>query len=605
MAYLSLYRKYRPQTFADLLGQEHVSTTLSNAINEDRVAHAYLFTGPRGTGKTSTARILAKALNCEKGPTPSPCGVCSSCVSITNGSSVDVIEMDAASHSKVDETREVLQGVNLASAGGRTKVYVIDEVHMLSTGSFNALLKTLEEPPSHVLFILATTEAHKVPSTIVSRSQRFDFRRIPASVLESHLRHVAELEKIDIDGDAIAAIARHVDGGARDALSSLDQLSSVSGRITETDAEGLLGGRHDRSLIELFEGVAAGDVGAVFLTLHSLVSEGADARQLGLEVLEHTRSLLLLRTSPDSELLLDVSSEDLPVLSGQAQRFSVETLVRILDLVQRSIVEMRSAPNHRLLLEVALVRASAPETDPTATGLLGRIERLERRIGISDAQEGAAPPPAPVQLDQPGTASRPQPERVAAPPKAAPREQKAAPAPTAQPAPSTAPPKPAEPAPVASAAPAAAGAVGFVQIKDAWSAVMADMGHRSKRIQALCNPSRPVRLDGQTLVVEVQSKFHEGEMTTERNRSVLSDAINATLGVRMPLAFLTRGASSAADSSGDAVQKSVPASSPAPAAQDEPEFFEDTKPMSESDHDPVELLKRGLGAEVVEERGSR
>ncbi|MGH2730715.1 MAG: DNA polymerase III subunit gamma/tau, partial [Actinomycetota bacterium] len=221
MAYLSLYRKYRPQTFEEILGQEHVARTLANAILEDRVAHAYLFTGPRGTGKTSTARILAKALNCDKGPTPTPCGKCHSCVAIADGSSLDVIEMDAASHSKVDETREILAGVPLATAGGRRKVYVIDEVHMLSAQAFNALLKTLEEPPPHVVFILATTEAHKVLPTIVSRTQRFDFRRVPTDIIEGHLASIAKAEQTDIDEGALASIARYADGSVRDALSVL------------------------------------------------------------------------------------------------------------------------------------------------------------------------------------------------------------------------------------------------------------------------------------------------------------------------------------------------------------------------------------------------
>ena len=218
VAYLSLYRKHRPQTFAEILGQEHVSQTLANAISEDRVAHAYLFTGPRGTGKTSTARILAKALNCVRGPTPNPCGQCDPCVAIADGSSLDVIEIDAASHSKVDETREILAGVPLATAGGRKKVYVIDEVHMLSTAAFNALLKTLEEPPPHVLFVLATTEAHKVLPTIVSRTQRFDFRRVSTDVLEHHHGQVAKIEEIDVDAPALAVVARHTEGIVRDAL---------------------------------------------------------------------------------------------------------------------------------------------------------------------------------------------------------------------------------------------------------------------------------------------------------------------------------------------------------------------------------------------------
>src|SRR5919106_1496420 len=237
MAYVSLYRKYRPQTFAEILGQSHVSKTLANAVDEGRVAHAYLFTGPRGTGKTSTARILAKALNCEKGPTSNPCGKCESCRAIAAGSSLDVIEMDAASHSKVEETREILTGVPLATAGGRRKVYVIDEVHMLTTQSFNALLKTLEEPPGHVVFVLATTEAHKVLPTIVSRTQRFDFRRVPTEEIERHLAEVAKSESVDIEPGVLGEVARHADGSVRDALSSLDQLANLGGPVTAEDAE--------------------------------------------------------------------------------------------------------------------------------------------------------------------------------------------------------------------------------------------------------------------------------------------------------------------------------------------------------------------------------
>jgi DNA polymerase-3 subunit gamma/tau len=561
MAYLSLYRKWRPETFDDILGQEHVSTTLANAITEDRVAHAYLFTGPRGTGKTSTARILAKALNCEQGPTPSPCGKCESCRSISDGSSLDVIEMDAASHSKVDETREILAGVPLATAGGRKKVYVIDEVHMLSPGSFNALLKTLEEPPPHVLFILATTEAHKVLQTIVSRTQRFDFRRITADVLEGLLTRVAREEKINIDEDAVGVVARHAEGSARDALSALDQLSSLGRPVAAADAEGLLGERGEDALWAVFEAIASADVGRVFGEVAGQIEAGADVRQLTLAALNHARSLLLVKTAPDAGTLLDLAARDAERLAAQAELFTPGALLRAIDLLGKSIVDMRNAPNHRLLLEVALVRAAAPETDPSAGGLLGRIERLERRLGI-EGSDVAAPAP---QREPPRR--REQPQRAPAP---VPEEE----------APS---------APAAAAAPSAATEVGFGHIRDAWNATLAEVNRRSRRIGAFLNPSHPVKFEGDTLVVEVQSDFHRDAMAQDKNRSALADALHAALGVKPPLSFVTRGVQP---------EPASPAAEPAAAVEDSAE----ATPVDATEHDPVELIKKGFRAEVVEDR---
>jgi DNA polymerase-3 subunit gamma/tau len=619
MVYLSLYRKYRPQTFDEILGQGHVSSTLTNAITEDRVAHAYLFTGPRGTGKTSTARILAKALNCVKGPTPSPCGVCESCRSIMDGSSMDVIEMDAASHSKVDETREILAGVPLASAGGKKKVYVIDEVHMLSTQAFNALLKTLEEPPSHVVFILATTEAHKVLPTIVSRTQRFDFRRVPADILEQHLSHIAKLESIDVEAEALALVARHADGGVRDALSALDQLSSLGGHVTELDVDRMLGDRHEDSFFEVFDSIASSDVGAIFLTLHALVSQGADPRQLALGALAHARSLLLLRTAPDAEGLLDVADEELPKLQLQAESFTPASLLGTMDLLAKALTEMRNAPNHRLLLEVALVRAADPETDPSALGLLGRLERLERRMGIEEAAPQAAQvqsraKPAPQTKSQARPASGPaaKPTPAAAPPASAPRPksspQKRAPAPAAE-TPAAETPSVTEDAPRAAevAAPAATtssagtAGVGLAHIKDAWPATLQELGKRSKRIQAFLNPSRPLRYDGEVLVVEVQSPFHETTMSEDRHRDTLADALFASLGVRPSLTFAARGSEVSAGVEDTASESA--GTSPKPAASEVAEIadYETAVPVEQS-HDPIELIKKGLGAEVVEER---
>lgn len=577
MAYLSLYRKYRPSTFEEILGQEHVSNTLSNAIREDRVAHAYLFTGPRGTGKTSTARILAKALNCENGgPTPTPCGKCNSCISIEEGSSMDVIEMDAASHSKVDETRDILAGVPLATAGGRTKVYVIDEVHMLSTGSFNALLKTLEEPPTHVVFILATTEAHKVLATIVSRTQRFDFRRLPADVLEKHLGNIAEQEKIEVDQEVLELLARHAEGSARDALSALDQLASFGGKVSAVDAEGLLGRRSEDMLVDLFDAIAVSDVGRVFIAMQGFVSQGVDMRQLALDTLEHARSLLLLKAAPEADGLLDVTAEERPGLALQADSFSAAGLLRTIDLVGKAIIEMRNAPNHRLLLEVALIRSAAPETDPSANGLLGRIERLERRLGIEgtaaapDPAAGAASPvgsplrsapPAAAKADA-GSAAEAKPERGLS-------ERTAAPPPEPGPAPNT-------------------GEVGLNHIRDAWPVIQGEVNKASRRVGALLNPSRPLSFDDGALTVEVQSEFHRDTMGQDKNRSMLVDGIHAALGVRCSVAFAARGATPAA---------------PEPEPEETIADVADTEALDAKADDPVELIRKGLSAEVVEEVG--
>jgi DNA polymerase III subunit gamma/tau len=574
VAYLSLYRKYRPQTFEEILGQGHVSTTLANAISEDRVAHAYLFTGPRGTGKTSTARILAKALNCEKGPTPTPCGKCHSCLAITDGSSLDVIELDAASHSGVDDTRDILAGVALATAGSNKKIYVIDEVHMLTTPSFNALLKTLEDPPSHVIFILATTEAHKVLPTIQSRTQRFDFRPIPSDILQAHLSTVAKSESIDIDDSALGVIARQASGSARDALSVLDQVSSFEEAVTSADVGRLLGGRPEEAFLELFDAISGGDIGSVFWAIHSLVAQGADPRELGRGVLNHARTLLLLKTAPEAETLLDASEDDRPALVAQGSRFGIGQLLRTVDLIAKALTDMREAPNHRLLLEVALVRATAPDTDPGSTGLLGRIERIERRLGVETE-------PSPAPIDEPAVVSpqkaEPAPRRSKGPKaEAEPAAQKSK-APVAQAEPDEAPAG-------TTPAPSVPAEVGFSHIKDSWGSTIKEVSKRSKRVAAFLTPSRPLRFDGQSLEVELQAEFHVGEMDKPQNRAMLADALLATLGIRPTIVFAPQGMRGAATESEDRHMDP-----------------NDTRPVGE-DQDPIELVRKGLGAEIVEEK---
>lgn len=428
---------------------------------------------------------------------------------------------------------------------------------MLTTPSFNALLKTLEEPPPHVIFILATTEAHKVLHTIQSRTQRFDFRPIPTDLLQQHLGGVAKNESIGIDDDALAVVARHADGSARDALSILDQLSSYGEAITAQDVERLLGGRPGKAFLELFDAIASGDVGGVFWTVHTLIAQGADARELARGALEHARSLLLLKTAPEAESLLDAPEVDRPALTSQSERFAVGGLLRVVDLLAKGLTDMREAPNHRLLLEVALVRAAAPDTDPASTGLLGRLERLERRLGI----ESDAAPERPVAAS-PQTDLSPQDAesvRHSEKPEEGVVERAAVDTPEI---PET---------------------VGYGHIKDSWAATVKDVGKRSKRVAAFLTPSRPVRFDGKSLQVELQSEFHVGEMDKEANRSMLSDALVATLGVRPVIEFSPQGTQT-----------------PAPEPEETTVDLQDSRPAAE--HDPVELVKKGFGAEIVEER---
>lgn len=583
MTYVSLYRKWRPQTFADVVGQDHVVGTLVNAIQTGQVHHALLFTGTRGTGKTSTARILAKALNCERGPTPEPCNACDSCRSITEGTSLDVVEIDAASHGSVDDARDLREKANYAPAASRFKVYIVDEAHMVTPQGFNAMLKVLEEPPEHVRFVFCTTEPHKVIEAIRSRCQRHDFRRVRTAVLAEYFAKICVAEGVDVEPAAIEMVARAADGSVRDGQSRLDQVIIFArGRVTLSAVTQALGALPAEVRFELAEAIASQRVADVFACVERVVDAGHDLQQFARESLEHLRDLYVTRIAPDSTTLVDVTPETRARLASQAERFGPGELNRALRILGEVYLDMRTATDQRLVLEVGMARAAMPEASLDAEALLARIERLERRLSIAPGDPGAPtePPPARAPADPPARA-RSSAKALAEPPSAsaasgeAPPEglSPAGPAARATPArsargASAAPAAKAEraAAPAAAveddwAAPAAvpAGPIDFALVSRSWGEVMQRVQAASRVTATFLEHGRLAGLENRQVVVEFSpdDRFHAEALGKNGRDKHVEAVLEAVLGGGLGLRVVV----------GDSAPASAPASAPEPGIE--------------------------------------
>jgi len=526
----ALYRRYRPQTPAEVLGQDHVVRALTGAIREGRLHHAFLFCGPRGTGKTSTARILAKMVNCEQGPTPEPCGVCVQCVAIREGTHLDVVEIDAASHGGVEDARELRERAPTAPAMGREKVYIIDEAQRLTAPAFDALLKLFEEPPPGVRFVLATTEPQKMPATIVGRTQRFDFRRFSLETLAGQLKAIAATEGVALTDSAAHMIARAAEGSSRDAISILDQASVLGGETVDDAAvTTLLGAPRAEVQHELADAVAVGDAKATFELINRLVQDGRDLRTVTAEALGHFRNLLITKTAPGQADLLDVPSDAYEQLRIQAEKFTPGELSRIIGLLVAAQNDMRWTTSPRISLELALVRATIPDTDPGPAAIVSRLERLERLANLEPSSVMPAPAPDPA---------RPQP-REQPPPSATPK-------PSAQAAAVEVPDAPPPGAPgtqLRTGHPHAAdaGSVDVSMLRRSWPTLMDHLGSsRQAILRAILESATVAEYDGETLQLAFPPDRTFGPEKVEAHQDKLRAALKELFGIDPAIVCVVR-----------------------------------------------------------------
>ncbi|MQA79501.1 MAG: DNA polymerase III subunit gamma and tau [Streptosporangiales bacterium] len=640
---LALYRKYRPGSFAEVVGQEHVTEPLQQAIRNGRVHHAYLFSGPRGCGKTTCARVLARSLNCAQGPTPEPCGTCDSCVALApNGpGSIDVIEIDAASHGGVDDARELRERAFFAPVSSRFKIYVIDEAHMVSKDGFNALLKLVEEPPEHVKLIFCTTEPEKVIGTIRSRTHHYPFRLIAPQVLRSLLARMCEDEGIAVESAVLPLVVRAGAGSARDALSVLDQLLAGAGAegVSYKQSVALLGYTDENLLDQVVDALAAGDGATVFETVDQVISSGHDPRRFAADLLQRLRDLVVLAAVPDVEHrgLLDAPPDRLERMRGQADRGGAAALTRAADIVSDALTEMRGATAPRLLLELMCARLLLPEALGGEAALAARLDRMERRLRMvgSAPDTGSEAPPAPARAEPvpstpaPAPAPAPAPDPVVeAPPADVPTPPTEARAPEVP----TAPPVVEEPAPAASAPPPAEATPASSPVApsgDARARDVADVGELRRLWPEVLEAVKARRrfawmvLDGKAQVAGAEGGVlrlvfpREGDAKGFAQNgcdTVLREALAEVLGVDWRIEASSGPAP--ASQGGDAPAAS-PAATPAPAPRrDEPPVPPDPTPPADlpdeetddvvadsgdGDLTGLPLLERELGARVIDE----
>ncbi|MFL5834834.1 MAG: DNA polymerase III subunit gamma/tau [Solirubrobacterales bacterium] len=503
----SLYRRHRPGSFDEVVGQTHVVRTLRNAVEQGKVHHAYLFVGSRGTGKTSMAKILARSLNCERGgPTITPCGECESCVTIAAGTSVDVIEMDAASNRSVDDVRDLRERVAYAPAGGHWKVYILDEAHMLTKEAWNAFLKTLEEPPPNTVFVLATTESHKVMATIADRCQRFDFQRPSLEQISEVLNRVAAAESIEVEDGAAAMIARSASGSFRDALGTLDQLVAFGGSQVELkDVLEMLGAADADLLFETIDAVVAEDPKQVLMGIERMARSGRDPSQFARDLLAHLRHLLIVQTTGEVPTTFVVTATDTGRMQAQAQAIQPANLVRTIDELATALTAVREGDDARMAVEIALLKAARPDLDPNTEGLLRRIERLEQGGGASSPPT----PKTPRQDDSPPAEDPPPAE-----------EEEAEASPSADPAP-------------AAAGPAGQDALSLEEIQRVWPAVLHKLHETAPALAGALEGARPVSFEAGALEVGFppDMTFLKRNADSPEKRDTVAAAFAAVTGV--------------------------------------------------------------------------